>query len=379
MTFDPKIKLIRCFQKTVFLFYFFIMIFFGASCDVFQIVELEEKKTFSEDFEESPQEQLKAQKSWLEILESQVSLPYKISRDDSLAYLSLENSQGLELSDYEKILLKITQEFHENLDFKVVIVQANGINDSLIRSRIYLTDVFAYQEKVISRPELLRRFETKTLETLPSIKNKLKKARFEKDHEKALNLLDEWLVMEPDDPLAHHLTGNVFRDQDKHWTAVQSYRKALEQDPENLLLIHNLAYCFDKIGSYKESVDFYKQALEADPDNPLFMKQIAHVYRKLSDINATLFWLGKADAITKDSDHELIKGNLYRDQKNYKKALISYQRVLRENPDDERALYNIVLVHLDQKNQEKAKQAYADLLDKDPLVAEELAEFKFLY
>lgn len=124
----------------------------------------------------------------------------------------------------------------------------------------------------------------------------------------------------------------------------QSWRKTLET-ARNQYAIKN----------YPAAYKTYQQVAKQLPSNIQLDAEIGQAAYKAGDYTkaAQYFSKQKNAARTKKArlNHNL--GNAYLQQKNYQKAIEAYKNSLRTNPSDEKTRYNLALAMQKQKNQQK--------------------------
>lgn len=299
--------------------------------------------------------------------------PYEKKEDGSLLTLKLQNREPFAVQNFDSFVIELGVRLAEaKAPFKAVFLEATGSEQSIFKARFYLSDVLEYKKGEISQPELLRRFQVEVVETVESLKTKVKAARKEGQNQSAEEALVKWTALEPHSILAWSLLGNVTRDEKKYFDAISAYKKVVEMEPNSPFALRNLAVANERIGAFDDSIEFYKKALEGDPQNALLMQQLADVYRKDGDHNGALAWIGKARAIKDSADLWIVEGNVQRDMKKPAKAREAYLKAQKMNPADNRILFNLLLVDLDTKNFAEAKKKYAELKTKAPALAAEL-------
>ena len=257
-----------------------------------------------------------------------------------------------------------------------VVFENKGPQGEVIHVIGLRSDYADWSKKLISQPELSRRFEIKIEETLDSLKSKTILAREAGKNDQALNYLAQWIAHAPTNLQVLGLLGNVYRDLHHYPQAIEVYKKMRAMGQENVFVLHNLGFCYEKMGLLVEASESYRKALEMGGYNELLMKQLAMVYAKNNDTNGALFWINKARAVRDSSDLWLIEGNLYRNLKQYEKAENAYAKVSTLNSEEARGLYNPILVDFDQKQWAQAKVKWNKLKEKDPSLAKELENVK---
>ncbi|MBI4411008.1 MAG: tetratricopeptide repeat protein [Deltaproteobacteria bacterium] len=356
-------------------FLFFFLLIFNLSCsgDSARQSAPDPEATIAPAQEKESRSSREKPLAWEDSFKEMFREPYEKKEDGSFLSLKLQNKEPFAAQGFDSFVIELGVRLAEaKAPFTAVFLEAVGNEQSIFKARFYLSDVLEYKKGEISQPELLRRFEVEVVETVDSLKAKIKEARKEGLNEDAREALVKWTGLEPYSIPAWSLLGNVTRDLKKYFEAISAYKKVLEMEPNSPFALRNLAVCAEKIGTFDDSIKWYKQALEGDAQNVLLMQQLADVYRKNGDANAAMVWIGRARAIKDSADLWMVEGNINRHVKKYAKAREAYLKAQKMNPADTRILFNLLLIDLDTKNFTEAKKKYADLKLKDPRLAEEL-------
>lgn len=244
-------------------------------------------------------------------------------------------------------------------------IETAGNGGAYFRATLLRPDWESYANGEISGPEWLRRLGVETVESLESIKNKVRLAR-------SKDLLLKWLVLEPNSTVALSLLGNVYRDEKKYPEAIEVYQKILTMDPKSVFALHNLGTVLLEEGMTADAIANYTKALEIKPADPLLTRLLANACQRNGDLVNAKIWIDKSLGLQEGPEGHLIEGNINRDGKKFKEAGEAYSRAAALAPDDNRILFNQILIDLDQKNFDEAKKKFKDLQGKDPSMAEEL-------
>jgi len=105
--------------------------------------------------------------------------------------------------------------------------------------------------------------------------------------EEAKQLLDQFLYLEPNNPLGHIGLGLYHQSHDII-TAEKHFQAAHELDPElihPLILLGNVAYQRTK---YHEAIGYFERALKLNRELPEAYRGIAYCYDKLNDTSNAL-------------------------------------------------------------------------------------------
>src|SRR6267142_3585441 len=86
------------------------------------------------------------------------------------------------------------------------------------------------------------------------------------------------LVLDPNLPEAHALTGQIKREVDWDWTGANtSLQRAVELDPENSAVLNFAAGLADSFGRFEEAVELLRRAIALDPLNAAIRGSLAEI------------------------------------------------------------------------------------------------------
>jgi len=86
------------------------------------------------------------------------------------------------------------------------------------------------------------------------------------------------LVLDPNLPDAHALTGQIKREVDWDWTGANtSLQRAVELDPENSAVLNLAAGLADSFGRFEEAVELLRRAIALDPLNAAIRGSLAEI------------------------------------------------------------------------------------------------------
>ena len=86
------------------------------------------------------------------------------------------------------------------------------------------------------------------------------------------------LVLDPNLPEAHALTGQIKREVDWDWTGANtSLQRAVELDPENSAVLNLAAGLADSFGRFEEAVELLRRAIALDPLNAAIRGSLAEI------------------------------------------------------------------------------------------------------
>lgn len=256
--------------------------------------------------------------------------------------------------------------------------RADGEEGSYFEGALSRGDYELYRQGRISRAELARRFELRKLETLASVKLKLKRARERGDHGFATILVRQWLEKDPGNAVAEMIAANVELDKQNYQEAAEAYENVLLTQPANFLAWFNLAYARQQSGVFDQAIGIYRKLIDE-------YEGFEFRYLLPEDVRLHL-----ADALLGDGRSEeaqteldlfpdksldawiLLDANAKRARKKYAEARGALENYLKTRPDSDVARFNLVLACLDLQDKDGARREFAALRKINPDMADEI-------
>jgi tetratricopeptide (TPR) repeat protein len=172
----------------------------------------------------------------------------------------------------------------------------------------------------------------------------------------AMTLLDDWLEVAPDNPRAHFLRGNAYR-QGNITKAVPDYRRAVELDPDNDEARWWLAISLQEAGQFDEALHHLERLRDRGwPDRDL-RPRLARSLDRLDRTEEARTLL--AAALADDPNHALalrVRGQLEYTADNLPVAEESLREAIRVRPSDYASRYTLVQVLRKEQKDDAARQ-----------------------
>jgi len=150
--------------------------------------------------------------------------------------------------------------------------------------------------------------------------------------EKALNLYQQVLEINPDDWEARLAAAELYNQQRDYDQSIVILEQALRKNPREQKILAALASVYDCLGKSDDALAAYQQALQIMPENRELLSSVARMYLSKND---------------------------------YQNALQQYGKVLSLDPDDFEANYNVGLLYL--KMGEHRQRSSGELVEQDPV------------
>lgn len=257
--------------------------------------------------------------------------------------------------------------------------RATGGEGTYFEGVLSRDDYALYRTGRISRAELARRFDLEKMETLDSVKLKLRRAREDRDDGYAAILAGQWLEKEPDEVNAKIIRANVELDKEDFADAIAAYEDVLIVRPRNFIAWFNLAFAKQKVGSFDEAVAVYRK-LSDDYDEfeeRVLLRDDVRLHLTDALVGGGFFDEART-ALAEFPDKTLsawvlLDANLKRALNDYAGARLALDAYLKTHADSEVARFNLVLTCLDLRDKDGARKEYEALKKLSPEMADELA------
>ena len=143
------------------------------------------------------------------------------------------------------------------------------------------------------------------------------------------------------DAEAHHTLADQYRLRDRYEEAVVEYQKALQLDPKHQDTLFNLAASQEYQGLLEQALKTYQLAGVQNPNDMDVQYRLARVYLKLGNLDEALTHIEqKLTKAPSDNDYGL-KARILKAAGRNDEAVTAYQELLKFNPDDAGAQYEV--------------------------------------
>ncbi len=129
-------------------------------------------------------------------------------------------------------------------------------------------------------------------------------------YEKALELFEKCIEIDPDFTEGYNNLGLTCTELDMEERATEAFKKAIELNPDLAATYNNLGYVFYRLGSLQEAVEMYQEAICRSKDNGSAYTNLGNAYYKLERIEEAIEAWQKAVEI--DPSNEKARRNLKR-------------------------------------------------------------------
>lgn len=196
-------------------------------------------------------------------------------------------------------------------------------------------------------------------------------------YKEAIEECKKLIKIDPDDPSAFRELGLCYEESGKIEKAIKCYRCAIKRFPKCSLFYVDLGYIFEKHKKLnKMAIVCYEKASELDSSDEWALNNIGAILQKEGKWKEALSHYQKAYKVSKQNDY--ILHNLawaYYHCKDYKKAWIIYNDLVKKNPDNAAMHSDFGCVNYKIGNYDKA----LNLFDKALMIHSNSRHYRRLY
>ncbi|WP_082994809.1 tetratricopeptide repeat protein [Aquimarina megaterium] len=141
------------------------------------------------------------------------------------------------------------------------------------------------------------------------------------------------------------ILGQNFLFRKDYDTALPYFQKLLKLNQKNEFIHSKLGLCYSKTYEYKKAISHFNEVLKYDDKSPNTYSLLGHAYEQLKKYDNALEYYKKALAL-KDTPLEedlLSIALIYRFQEKWKKAIQYAKLAIKEDPNNDRAHYQLAM------------------------------------
>lgn len=229
--------------------------------------------------------------------------------------------------------------------------------------RAYYQSIPAYEKLIVDEPENLE-YLARLAEMYSMSPEKMKGVQYA---ERALKL-------NPEDAEVNKKLARTFLEVDHFPKAIKLYLKAEKAMPEDKDIPFKLAACYSEIADFNNALKYYSRTMELDPENATKIYEAANANFNAGKFNtaAQLYQLAEDKGYYKSKMFYYNWGLSYDEMKDYKAALVYYNKARDFSPYDRALNFTIADVYINMSEFDKARDVIDDILEINPNDAEAL-------
>lgn len=265
-----------------------------------------------------------------------------------------------------------------NCPYRGVAFRAPGAEGTYFEGELTGDDYRLFRAGKISQAELGRRLDIRRLETVDSVKLKLREAREGGDHGYAMTLAEQWLEKDPGNAVAPIVRANILLAKKDFKGASALYEEILIAEPRRMDVWFNLAFAKRELGQFTEAVAIYEQLVREFDEFTERVVARGDIYLHLADTYLAENRLDDAEKAVAEAGMPeteaviIMRAVIARGRGKPAESLKLLERFLKAHPESGTALYDLVVTLIDLKDRDGARKEYERLRATDPALAEEL-------
>ena len=141
------------------------------------------------------------------------------------------------------------------------------------------------------------------------------------------------------------MTAIEYRKKKTFDEGIVYFEAALKIQNNNFYALYGLADCYRGLAMHQESLHAWKHLLSLSPNNKVIMTRLADSYRNLGDLeDAESYYTSALDI---DYDYYAVLGlsYIYKERKNFTKAITLLKDAFARDPANKRSLYELALCY----------------------------------
>ncbi len=158
------------------------------------------------------------------------------------------------------------------------------------------------------------------------------------ENDKAIDLFNQALEMDPDSFDVHYGIGTVFFLTRQYEKAVEHFQLAGDLDLKQGKALINLGAVHNRMGEYEKAIDVLRKGLQKERNSCEGYYNMGYAQRKLNQSAMAVSAYREALRINPDMIHAHMNlGKIYREMGNFRQAKTHYRQILTTKPEFERA------------------------------------------
>jgi class 3 adenylate cyclase/tetratricopeptide (TPR) repeat protein len=165
----------------------------------------------------------------------------------------------------------------------------------------------------------------------------------ENDLDKGIGYTEKQLGLYPDDPAARNNLGWYFQKKGEYTKALKEYKRALQSNPYMMLTNSGISWLYlDYLGQIDSAMTWSNRMISLAPDNPWGYFYLGSGYVGLNDLEKAAAAYLKAGELNPNFSMDQYRlAHVYRLQGEYQKAIEVLETILRNNPNEFSAHYDL--------------------------------------
>ncbi len=181
----------------------------------------------------------------------------------------------------------------------------------------------------------------------------------EGEHGKALEMLNQLLLLYPAAPLYFNDRGVCRENLGDLWGALADYRRAIDLEPSFVVAHYNLSNIFFQLEYYRDAAAHLKQSTTLDPQDQDYWVGLLKTYYQLQDYDSVHYFAKKALAVdTKNAAAHNYQGLVLYQQQEYATAIKHFEKAVKADVAYAAAWQNIAAAQEAMEQNDQAVATY---------------------
>jgi tetratricopeptide (TPR) repeat protein len=164
--------------------------------------------------------------------------------------------------------------------------------------------------------------------------------------EQAVGLIKRIIALDPQDTGSRVLLASLYSAMERTEEAVAIYREILAEEPGNFNVMLLLGGLYARARDYGQARQVLEKLVETSPDSYAGQYYLARLYLEMGLVDEAADALGRALALSWSAHHAQEAAEIFEQAERFDAAISIYERILRENPGDERARGRLASIYL---------------------------------
>jgi len=164
--------------------------------------------------------------------------------------------------------------------------------------------------------------------------------------EQAVVLIKQIIALDPQDTGSRALLASIYSAMERTDEAAALYREILAEDPGNFNVMLLLGGLYARARDYGQARLVLEKLVESNPDSYAGQYYLARLYLEMGLVDQAADALDRALSLSWSAHHAQEAAELFEQAERFAAAIAIYERILRENPGDERARGRLASIYL---------------------------------
>lgn len=251
-----------------------------------------------------------------------------------------------------------------------IIASLNNRNPLIRYAAMNALEYFSAEDRLRYVSPLLkdsiRAIRTNAVYILAEVDEKLYQSDLKEAFQKAKIEFEEVLKIQADFPAGQVLRGQYYQKKGEKEKAERAYLEAIRQDPYLTQPYFNLANLYYSNGNLQSAKEQFEKVIELDQNSGDTYYSLGLLLAEMEDLEGSEINLRKAAKLTGDPNHYYNWALTLQNLKRPKEAENAYKTALQISPDNERILYALAILYLQQNRKQDAQSIVMKLLQLNP-------------